>query len=806
MTDSISSLGIESFSDPVECIQAQRSFVFDAGAGSGKTHKLVECLRFIQAKDWNRLENAGQGIACITYTNVAAGEIRERIGESDIISVSTIHDFLWARMKRFKQELRELHREKIREELDSLNLRLETGEDCKSYSTLDSDARNRFRVWLDANKSDVLSCVYSDLRAADFRLTMQDISKNEPLVQPMMKNVSNFKAIVKMLNKCERYERCLENWTEEELNVEYDPLVNYDQLVKGKFSHDTLLEYAKRMVENNSGFALYLLSLFPFIMVDEYQDTNPCVVELLLLVREFAMATDRPFLVGFFGDCAQNIYEKGVGTIQDESLVKCQATRNWRSAKSIVDVANKVRHDNLKQEPVREDSKACSVEFFCFTKESIEPGDVKAFIASRADEWQVEVEELDCLMLSHKQVADCMGFNDYYTAVSNLLPYFELTSGFLGKEPEKLHSGIRIFYNIARLRNILKYLESPISRIFPRSYIERTDIALLKKIVASLLGAKGHTIASYLDSLRTCLQESVSNEELIVDVYEICFGMDEVEREGFLRLLVDRFDRLSYVDSLVSEALKKFLKAVDSEKLEDADLRTYRILKKLLEKVDIDDSEDIDFEAYETINALLEKVDIDDLEAIDSASYEMIKMTLADIKVDDLEGIDMGIYETLKKLLRRVDVDKLEDINSEIYAATRKLLEEIDIEELDAWYEYLSDEHREGTQYHTFHGVKGAEYDNVIIVASNKFNPSSMRSRKSGIDEYFKCWHSEVPFNGEEDETVIAARNLLYVAVTRAKQHEAILYLDDISPYKDAIESIFDRVSYYPEERVDSSR
>lgn len=54
------------------------------------------------------IDPTSQKIACITSTNVAANEIKERLGRNlDSIHVSTIHSFLWQLISSFQNELRQ---------------------------------------------------------------------------------------------------------------------------------------------------------------------------------------------------------------------------------------------------------------------------------------------------------------------------------------------------------------------------------------------------------------------------------------------------------------------------------------------------------------------------------------------------------------------------------------------------------------------------------------------------------------------------------------------------------------------------
>ena len=81
--------------DIYNCLEKNQSFVFKAGAGSGKTYALVKSLEYLVDKYYDQLKNNGQKIACITYTNVAANNIKYRIGKTNIITVSTIHNLIW---------------------------------------------------------------------------------------------------------------------------------------------------------------------------------------------------------------------------------------------------------------------------------------------------------------------------------------------------------------------------------------------------------------------------------------------------------------------------------------------------------------------------------------------------------------------------------------------------------------------------------------------------------------------------------------------------------------------------------------
>ena len=85
-----------------------RHFVMVAGAGSGKTTSLVKALAYIERSQGKALRRNGQKVACITYTEVAVGEIRGDVGNDELFHVSTIHSFLWSLIKPFQADIRTL--------------------------------------------------------------------------------------------------------------------------------------------------------------------------------------------------------------------------------------------------------------------------------------------------------------------------------------------------------------------------------------------------------------------------------------------------------------------------------------------------------------------------------------------------------------------------------------------------------------------------------------------------------------------------------------------------------------------------
>lgn len=85
--------------DLIQHIEAGQNFLLSGGAGSGKTHSLIQVLSHILSSD------VRAKIACITFTNVATDEIKERAPYKNLW-VSTIHEFLWENIKGYQKNLK----------------------------------------------------------------------------------------------------------------------------------------------------------------------------------------------------------------------------------------------------------------------------------------------------------------------------------------------------------------------------------------------------------------------------------------------------------------------------------------------------------------------------------------------------------------------------------------------------------------------------------------------------------------------------------------------------------------------------
>jgi DNA helicase II / ATP-dependent DNA helicase PcrA len=111
-----------------KCIDEGKSFLVEAGAGSGKTYSLIEALKYLINERGTGLIRKYQQVACITYTNTAVKEIETRIDKHPAIIPSTIHSFCWSIIAGFqiylKEELKKIEKWKEKfaeEEIDEID-------------------------------------------------------------------------------------------------------------------------------------------------------------------------------------------------------------------------------------------------------------------------------------------------------------------------------------------------------------------------------------------------------------------------------------------------------------------------------------------------------------------------------------------------------------------------------------------------------------------------------------------------------------------------------------------------------------
>lgn len=120
LADDLVDVGADNEIDACLDLDGPGSFFLFAGAGSGKTWSLTEALKKVLARSRDRLRLRHQKIAVITYTNAACDEIKSRIQYDPVVTVSTIHSFIWSQIQGLDVDIRAWLYENLQTEIEDL--------------------------------------------------------------------------------------------------------------------------------------------------------------------------------------------------------------------------------------------------------------------------------------------------------------------------------------------------------------------------------------------------------------------------------------------------------------------------------------------------------------------------------------------------------------------------------------------------------------------------------------------------------------------------------------------------------------
>lgn len=432
-----------------------KSFCFNAGAGAGKTYALIETLKYVII-DKIIATNSPQKAICITYTNVAVNEIKSRLGNSNMVHVSTIHERLWEIIKRYQPQLLICHKEKIKETINANKETLLESDKTKFFNNLNKQQQQEFIKF--AMKTKEIFYQSEKLGANPFRdayRNSNDITLPD-FIGECWKNKEYFRYTINLLYKIQRWEDCLTRIeAKQENRVTYDSKVNNDRLHYMKFSHDTLLEYGLKLVETYPILCRIIIDSYPYFFIDEYQDTHRNVIKFVKTIHDYAEKNNKDWMVGYFGDTAQNIYNDGVGQEIKElhtDLVYINKIFNRRSHQQIIDVANEIRADEIIQVPIFEDRNDGSVQFFYNNSESEITTVIQDFLNKYKQNIATDEDKIHCLVLTNKLMASFNEFSNVYEVYRKSTIYYnDLNAQVLSQQLEKLHPIILIIYNFVKL-------------------------------------------------------------------------------------------------------------------------------------------------------------------------------------------------------------------------------------------------------------------------------------------------------------------------------------------------------------------
>lgn len=275
-----------------------------AGAGSGKTRVLTHRIAYLieekEVNPWN--------ILAITFTNKAAGEMRERVDSlvgfgAESIWVSTFHSTCVRILRRYIEHLGY----------------------TTSFSIYDSD-----------DQKTLMKQVFKTL----------DIDTKQYKERSVLGIISSAKD--KLISPEEFLLNAGQDFRQKKVGEIYREYQN--QLKKNNaLDFDDLIVKTVELFQNDSQILDYYQERFRYIMVDEYQDTNTVQFKLIsLLAAKYknlcVVGDDDQSIYKFRGANIQNIlsFEK---EFEHTKVIKLE--QNYRSTSTILDAANAVIKNNV---------------------------------------------------------------------------------------------------------------------------------------------------------------------------------------------------------------------------------------------------------------------------------------------------------------------------------------------------------------------------------------------------------------------------------------------------------------------------
>jgi DNA helicase-2/ATP-dependent DNA helicase PcrA len=341
-----------------------------AGAGSGKTTSLIKAIAHLAKTRGPALRRAGQKIACITYTEVAVGEISADVGVSPLFHISTIHSFLWSVIRPFHSDIATWVATRIEEKIAE--------------------------------------------RRAHFDKPRTQKKTKARLEQ----EIAELEAELAAIGGVEKFD--------------YGTGSSY---ADGILGHDDILKLTPACCAARPLLRQLIAKRFPYIFVDESQDTNPEVIDAL---RHIA-SEQAGLCVGFFGDPMQRIYMGGAGDVAlSDGWAKIKKPENFRCPTSVLNVINAIRApgDRLEQKRGRtkvvdgvEQPIVGTSNLFILPADASRSARLVAtrqWLAAMTGDalWLSDMREGDVrlLVLVHRMAANRLGFPALYAALNDRAP------------------------------------------------------------------------------------------------------------------------------------------------------------------------------------------------------------------------------------------------------------------------------------------------------------------------------------------------------------------------------------------------
>ena len=586
-----------------------------AGAGSGKTRVLTHRIAYLieerNVNPWN--------ILAITFTNKAAGEMRERVDSlvgfgSESIWVSTFHSMCVRILRRFIDRL---------------------GYDNR-FTIYDTDDQKTLM-------KEVCKKVAIDTKVFKERSLMSAISsaKNELILPDEFElNAGGDFAKLKIAKVYREYEAQLK--ANNALDFD-DLLVKTVQLLQTQ--PDVLENYQER---------------FRYIMVDEYQDTNTVQFQLVrLLAGKYrnlcVVGDDDQSIYKFRGANIRNILDFE-HEFSDACVIKLE--QNYRSTGNILNAANRVIANN----------KGRKEKTLWTANGEGELVHLRQFDTGY-DEADFIAEDIK------KEVRAGASYNDHAVLYRTNAQSRLLEEKFVAMNvPYKIVGGVN-FYARREIKDLLAYLKTIDNGM--------DDIAVRRIINVPKRGIGLTTINRIQESAAERglgFYETLMAPELIPGIGRSAAKLDSFA--ALIEYFKGLTGQMSITD-LLREVIEKtgYMESLDSEDKEDAQARKENI-DELINKAAAYEEAAEDRDEPATLSAFLEEVAlVADIDSLDEEQDYVVLMTLQSAKVLEfphvyLAGMEDGLFPSYMTITSD-DRDDLEEERRLCYVGITRAEQEL---------------------------------------------------------------------------------------------------------------------------------
>ena len=346
-----------------------KSFFLFAGAGSGKTHSLVQLLKKIRKSIGNRLLIEGKNVAVITFTNAATNEIINRLDYSSIFHISTIHSFVWEIIKYYQTDIKQLYCSYIEEDIRLLSNKLK---EAKSTTT-----------------------------------------------KTYLSNAEKLKNLKKCLEKAQTIERFVYNPNGS--NPEYNAL-----------KHAEVIRISAQLITQNKMLQRIISQQYPILLIDESQDTKKELVDAFFEIQKNYANVFTLGLLGDQKQRIYTDGKDNIVSVIPADWEKPVKKMNYRCTKRIIQLANTIAKDIdiHAEQNSREDADAGFVGLFVvnqhdgINKEEVEQTVMKIMSEKTMDtKWFGANADIKILTLEHMMAARRLGFDKFFAPLSKVTKY-----------------------------------------------------------------------------------------------------------------------------------------------------------------------------------------------------------------------------------------------------------------------------------------------------------------------------------------------------------------------------------------------